>query len=50
VTVAVAVCSLTLRLPENGSLNAREVVEKAVEFIETLRLDVEIIEEEIELL
>jgi uncharacterized protein YlxP (DUF503 family) len=94
--MTVALCNLTIRLPENGSLkgkrqvlksiqqrlhnrfnvsvaevehndswqlagiavcavanngaHAREVVEKAVEYIEDLRLDVEIIEEETELL
>ena len=94
--MSVALCNLTIRLPENGSLKgkrqvvksiqqrlhnrfnvsvaevehndlwqlagiaicavanngtqAREVVEKAVEYIEELRLDVEIIEEETELL
>jgi uncharacterized protein YlxP (DUF503 family) len=94
--MSVALCRLTLRLPENGSLkgkrqvlksiqqrlhnklnvsvaevahndswqlagvdivavsnseaHAREVVTKAVEYIEALRLDVEIIEEETELL
>jgi len=94
--MSVALCTLTLRLPENGSLkgkrqvvksiqqrlhnrfnvsvaevehndawqlagiavcavanngaNAREVVDNAVAYIEQLRLDVEIIEEETELL
>ena len=94
--MSVALCNLTLRLPENSSLtgkrqvvksiqqrlhnkfnvsvaevehndkwqlagigicaiandatHAREVVEKAVEYIEEMRLDVEIIEEETELL
>ena len=94
--MSVAVCRLTLRLPENSSLkgkrqvvksvqqrlhnrfnvsvaevdhndawqlagmeiaavsnnsaHAREVVTKAVEYIEELRLDVEIIEEETEVL
>jgi len=94
--MSVALCTLTLRLPENGSLkgkrqvvksiqqrlhnrfnvsvaevehndawqlagiaicavanneaHAREVVENAVAYIEQLRLDVEIIEEETELL
>jgi hypothetical protein len=94
--VSVALCTLTLRLPENGSLkgkrqvlksiqqrlhnrfnvsvaevdhndlwqlagiaicavannaaHATEVVNKAVEYIEQLRLDVEIIEEETEVL
>jgi uncharacterized protein YlxP (DUF503 family) len=94
--MSVAVCRLTLRLPENSSLkgkrqvvksiqqrlhnrfnvsvaevdhndawqlagmeiaavsnsgaHAREIVTKAVEYIEDLRLDVEIIEEETEIL
>jgi uncharacterized protein YlxP (DUF503 family) len=94
--VSVALCNLTLRLPENGSLkgkrqviksiqqrlhnrfnvsvaevahndawqlagmaicavsnnatHAREVVDNAVAYIEQLRLDVEIIEEDTELL
>jgi uncharacterized protein YlxP (DUF503 family) len=91
--VSVALCNLTLRLPENGSLkgkrqvvksiqqrkfnvsvaevehndlwqlagmaicavannaaHAEEVVRNAVEYIEELRLDVEIIEEETEIL
>jgi uncharacterized protein YlxP (DUF503 family) len=94
--MSVALCTLTLRLPENGSLkgkrqvvksiqqrlhnrfnvsvaevehndawqlagiavcavanngaHAREVVDNAVAYIEQLRLDVEIIEEETELL
>ena len=93
--MSVALCNLTLRLPENSNLkgkrqviksiqarlhnkfnvsvaevahndkwqlagiaivavsnsdpHAREVVNKAVEYIEELRLDVEIIEEEIEI-
>jgi len=33
----------------NSDPHAREVVEKAVEYIEELRLDVEIIEEETEI-
>jgi uncharacterized protein YlxP (DUF503 family) len=41
----IAVCAVS-----NNGAHAREVVEKAVEYIEELRLDVEIIEEETELL
>jgi len=94
--MSVALCNLTLRLPENGSLkgkrmvvksiqqrlhnrfnvsvaevahndkwqlagiaivavanddaHAREVVENAVEYLTTLRLDVEVVEEETELI
>jgi uncharacterized protein YlxP (DUF503 family) len=41
---------LGLACVSNASLHAREVIEKAIRFVETQRLDAEVVEQQIELI